>query len=106
MPMVKGGAYCTLKSMGCTWLISNLKKRFCKIALNHKIKLLKHVCDIRYLVILNNNLLCCVYSINYGLEVEVPIILVLINIFSESTLQILISCLILQHRKELPHALQ
>jgi len=32
---------------------------------------------------MNNNLFCSVYSINYGLQVDVPIIMVLINIFSE-----------------------
>jgi len=54
---------------------------------------------------MNNNLFCSVYSINYGLQVDVPIIMVLINIFSESPLNVLISSLILQNRKELLHAL-
>lgn len=73
---------------------------------NDKIKLLKGVCNILYLVILNNNLFSSVYSINYGLQVDVPIILVLINIFSESLLYTLISYFILQYRKELLHALK
>lgn len=74
--------------------------------MNHNIKLLKHICDVLYLVILNNNLFCSVYSVNYDLQVDVPIIRVLVNIFSESPPHILIGSLILQHRNELLHALK